>query len=308
MSYDTIDHFMNQAAKIPLLTSDEEIHLARSVRRMLAIQQAKPQGPYTKVEQGHIRRGIRAKERFVNANLRLVANVAGKYHRALNSSLDLHQEDLMQEGMFGLIRAVEKFDPERGYKFSTYAYWWIRQAIVRGMQFNGRAVRLPTHIHEKIYTLKQRHHALSLTLGRTPTTQDLADELKMSREFLEHVMVVGARPSSLDMTFGENTNSLVDMIADESAGTDQLQDLSNSIDVERIRNAIALLPMRNREMLEMRYGLNGNDPSTLAAIGQKYGVSRERVRQCCRKTLQQIEKALLDDPQFRISREWVAAA
>ena len=307
MSYDSVDHFMTQAARIPLLTHEEEIHLARSVQRMHAILEAKLEGPYTKMEQAHLRRGKRAKERFVNANLRLVANVAGKYHRAIGSSLDLHLEDLIQEGMFGLIRAVEKFDSERGYKFSTYAYWWIRQSIIRGMQSNGRAIRLPQHVHEKIYTLKQRHHSMALALGRPPTTQDMADELKISREMLEHIMVVSARPHSLDMTYNENTNPLSELVADESTG-DQLQELSNSIDIQRVRDAIARLPMRNREMLEMRYGLNGNAPTTLEAIGKTYGLSRERVRQCCRNTMRQVERSLRADPQFRISQEWVAAA
>jgi|GEM_PF-1341664 RNA polymerase primary sigma factor len=304
MSYDTIDQFMQRAVKIPLLTPTEEIHLARSVQRMMAIQDSNPSGPYTKTESADIRRGTRAKERFISANIRLVASVAAKYHRALNSSLDLQQEDLMQEGMFGLVRAVEKFDPERGYKFSTYAYWWIRQSIVRGMQVNGRTIKLPTHIHEKMFTLRQRQHSLSLKLGRAPSMQELADELALPLDLLEHVLLVGTRPTSLDAAVGDNDSPLMDAISDDGTSADQLNRLSDDLDIERLRHALKQLPKRDQQILELRFGLNGNQPETLHAIGVRYGITRERVRQLCTNALRRIERDLAADPQFRISLEW----
>ena len=308
MSYDGIDHFMQRANKIPLLTPEEEIHLARSVQRMIAIQQSKPDGPYTKTERLAIKRGAKAKERFINANLRLVANVAGKYHRAMMKSIDLPQEDMIQEGMFGLVRAVEKFDPERGYKFSTYAYWWIRQSIIRSMQFNGRAIRLPTHIHEKIYAFRHRHDQLQLKLGRPPTHQDIADDLGLTVEQLDHMLMLSPRPASLDHVLSDNTNPLMDSVADPVSMDDPLDAISDNIDLERVHGALRLLSPRDRQIIELRYGLAGEPPYTYAAISKLLGLTRERVRQLDVNAMRKIEKLLRNDPQFRMSREWTAAA
>jgi RNA polymerase primary sigma factor len=308
MSYDGIDHFMQRANKIPLLTPEEEIHLARSVQRMIAIQQVKPGGNYTKAEQLAIKRGTRAKERFINANLRLVANVAGKYHRAMMKSIDLPHEDMIQEGMFGLVRAVEKFDPERGYKFSTYAYWWIRQSIIRSMQFNGRAIRLPTNIHEKLYAFRHRHQQLQLKLGRTPTSKDIADDLGITVEQLDHMLMVSPKPASLDLVLSDNSNPLLDVIPDQSSMADPLDAISDNIDLERVRSALQLLSPRDRQIIELRYGLTGQPPVTYAAISKQLGLTRERVRQLDVNAMRKIEKLLRNDPQFRVSREWTAAA
>lgn len=288
MSYDAVDHFMKKAIRIPLLSADEEIHLARAVQRMIAIKSDNPDGPYSKVERAAIKRGTRAREQFINANLRLVVAVARKYHAAINTSMDLTPEDLIQEGMFGLVRAVEKFDPERGYKFSTYAYWWIRQSIVRGLQTNGRTVRLPTQVHEKMYAMRQ----LYLKLGRTPTTQELADHAGWSVDYLEHLLTVSARPASLDLTIDENCNPLMDVIPDHSTAEDRMETLSNETDAQMVRFALERLPLRDRQIIELRYGLNGQPPETLAAIGERYGITRERVRQCCVKAMRKIEKTL----------------
>lgn len=304
MSYDTIDHIMSGAARIPLLTAEEEIHLARSVQRMQAIQQAKPQGPYSKAEQIAIRRGAKAKDRFVSANIRLVANVAKRYHRALGSSLDLPQEDLMQEGVLGLIRAVEKFDPERGYKFSTYAYWWIRQTIVRGIHSNGRAVRLPVHIHDKLYQLRSRRHELVIKLGRMPTTQDIAEAMDMPIEQLEQAILASTRPASLDMTITDDISPLGDAIPDQRSTGDRLEQLSEEIDMERVRAAVGQLPLLDQQAITMRYGLNGHPPATLTEVGRFLGVTREAARTRCDRATRKIGEALRHDPQLRISPEW----
>lgn len=307
-NYESVDHFLQKAARIPLLTTEEEIHLARSVQRMIALQQANPTGPYTKTEEAHIRRGVRAKDRFINANIRLVANVAGKYFRSLQGSLDLPQEDMIQEGMFGLVRAVEKFDPERGYKFSTYAYWWIRQSIMRGMQVNGRLVRLPTHIHEKMYTLRHRQHSLAQKLDRQPTITELADDIGLPLETLELVLTLSIRPCSLNATAGTNEGSLMDVIVDEVSSADQLEALSDHLDIERVKDAMLLLPKRERQILELRYGLTGAPPATLHSIGARLGITRERTRQVCAIALRRIESILQDDPQFKTPQELAAVA
>ena len=308
MSYDSVDHFLRAAARVPLLTADEEIILGRSVQQMLALKQSSPDGPYSKAEQRTIKRGERAKERFINANLRLVASVASKYYHSKPPTINMLYEDMIQEGNLGLIRAVEKFDPERGYKFSTYAYWWIRQGIVRGMHMGGRAVRLPVHIHEKLYALNRMHFELAAKLGRNPTTQELADATQIDREQLEHALMVSANPSSLNVILADDGNQLLDVIGDGSDADQQLEQVSHSMDMDRLRDAMRILPQRDQEILEARFGMAGGEPETLSAIAKRHGLTRERVRQRCANALRKVESRLLADPQFRLSPEWKSAA
>jgi RNA polymerase primary sigma factor len=303
-TYEGVDHFLQKAARIPLLTTEEEIHLARSVQRMMALYQAKPGGPYTKAELGHIRRGTRAKERFISANLRLVANVASKYYRVTSTTIDLPHEDMIQEGMFGLMRAVEKFDPERGYKFSTYAYWWIRQSIIRGMQMGGRLVRLPAHIHEKLYSLRNRQHALALQLGRAPSMQELADNMEIPVDLLEHVLVVGSRPGSLNARIGENECALMDVVTDEVSSSDRLESLSTQLDVDRINGLINSLNERERSILTMRYGLDGSKPATLMAVGKRFGITREGARVVCAHAMRKIKQQMDAESQLAPQHRW----
>jgi RNA polymerase sigma factor (sigma-70 family) len=298
---DSHDLFIQSAKRVPLLTPVEEIELARIIQRMLAIQAENPTGPYSRAEKLAIRRGTRARERFITANLRLVAHVAGTYHRRLQGAVDMEVAELMQEGMFGLMRAVEKFDPDRGYKFSTYAYWWIRQAIGRGMKDLGRPIRLPVHIHETMFRLRRRRQELTAELGRPPSREELAASMEWAPQLLDQVLQAAARPASLDAVIGDNVSPLSEVVADERSLVDPLVTIGESDDAARVREALDRLHPRDREIVRMRYGLGGGEPATLQAIARAMGVTRECVRQRCGTAMKRLEYQLRRDPQLSVA-------
>lgn len=275
---DSIDIFTDQAVRIPLLTTEEEIHLGRSVRRMVAIMEAKPDGSYTKQERIAIRRGKRAKDRFVSANLRLVVNIARQYERRISSVLDMKGDDLMQEGMLGLIRAVEKFDPERGYKFSTYAYWWIKQSMNRAIHMQGRTIRLPVHIAEKAYSLNRTRERLTYELKRSPTIPELAEAMGWEPEILERVLTVGGRQSSLDGFLTEDGMMLGDIVSDGRGADDHLEEVAAGINRDKVMEMMCFLSENERIAVRMRFGFDGSE-KTFKQVGERLGVTRERARQ-----------------------------
>lgn len=276
---ESFDLSLDVCKRYPLLTAEDEIHLGREVQAMMRLLEAKPEGPYSKAERKIIRIGSKAKDRMVASNLRLVAHVCGRYHRAI-AVLSLQPEDLLQEGTIGLIRAIEKFDPERGYKLSTYAYRWIMQAINRSIQQNGRTIRLPCHLAEKVPKLYEIRLKLAGELQREPTREELAAALEWSLETLEHVLIIGRRTLSIDSVVPDAGVTLADTISDKRGNDDHLHVVQLGMDHKMLQSGLQMLPDRHRQAVMLRYGWGVEDGLTLAEIGHRMGgISRERVRQ-----------------------------
>jgi len=249
---DALQLFLNEAGRWPLLTKEEEVELAKRIER----------GDHE------------AKERMINSNLRLVVSIAKKYQ-----GHELSLLDLIQEGIIGLIRAVEKFDWRRGFKFSTYATWWIRQAVQRGVANKSRTIRIPVHIADREQRIARAERALAPKLGRQPTEEEIAKQAKLPLKQLREVRQAARAITSLDRPIGsENEGSLGELFAATDAPPEE--ELTVSLEQDVLRRAVAQLPDREREVVKRRYGLNGDrDPASLDAIGRELGLTRERVRQ-----------------------------
>jgi RNA polymerase primary sigma factor len=258
---DALQLFLNEAGRWPLLTAEEEVELAK------------------RIERGD----KEAKERMINSNLRLVVSIAKRYQ-----GHELSLLDLIQEGIIGLIRAVEKFDWRRGFKFSTYATWWIRQAVQRGVANKSRTIRIPVHIVEREQRLARAERELAPKLGRQPTDEELARQARLTAKQVREVRQAARAVTSLDRSIGsENEGALGDLIAGEQAPPEE--EVTVSLEQDVLRRAIAELPEREREVVKLRYGLNGDrDPASLEAIGQQLGLTRERVRQIEANALEQL--------------------
>jgi len=243
--------YLGEIARIPLLTREEELELARRAR----------------AGDDH------AKQRLIEANLRLVVQIARRY---LNRGLPLL--DLIEEGNIGLLRAAEKFEPERGLRFSTYAVWWIRQAVARALANQARTIRLPVHVELLLGRYKREHQKLTQTLGRPPTAGELAQAMGTSEEQIAELEELRLQPVSLDAPVGEDARRLVDTIADESADpADTLTRLFHArADLAAVLDDLA---PNERTVLRRRFGLDGDEPETLEAIGRRLDYSRERIRQ-----------------------------
>jgi RNA polymerase primary sigma factor len=249
---DALQLFLNEAGRYKLLTAEEEVELAKQVER-----------------------GEReAKELMINSNLRLVVSIAKRYQGHGLSLLDL-----IQEGIIGLIRAVEKFDWRRGYKFSTYATWWIRQAVQRGVANKAREIRIPVHIVEREQKMARAERELTASLGRPPTEEEIAEAAKLPLKQVVEVRQAARAVTSLDKPVGADESApLGDLVAGESPGPEE--EVSVSLGMDTLRKAVAALPEREREVVKMRYGLNGDvEPASLEEIGRRMGLTRERVRQ-----------------------------
>jgi RNA polymerase primary sigma factor len=248
---DSLQLFLNEAGRYPLLTAAEEVELAKRVER-----------------------GDRqAKETMINSNLRLVVSIAKRYQGHGLSLLDL-----IQEGVIGLIRAVEKFDWRRGFKFSTYATWWIRQAVQRGVANKSRTIRIPVHIAERETRIGRAERDLSTKLGRAPTDEEIAAAAKISLKHLKEVRQAARAVTSLDKPLGdEGDASIGDLLGDEQDGVEA--EVEISLTEETLHRALEQLSTREREVVRLRYGLGGEDPQSLEQIGRVLGLTRERVRQ-----------------------------
>jgi RNA polymerase primary sigma factor len=248
---DALQLFLNEVGRYPLLTAQEEVELAK------------------RIEKGD----REAKERMINANLRLVVSIAKKYQGHGLSLLDL-----IQEGIIGLIRAVEKFDWRRGYKFSTYATWWIRQAVQRGVANKAREIRIPVHIVEREQKIARAERELTPKLGRPPTDDEVAEAAKLPLKQVREVREAARAVTSLDRPMADSETSLGELVAGQEAGPEE--EVTVSLDMEVLRRAVAQLPERERDVVKLRYGLNGDVvPVSLEEIGRRLGVTRERVRQ-----------------------------
>jgi len=263
---DALSLFMHRAGRYPLLTAAEEVALAKRVER-----------------------GDReAKERMINSNLRLVISIAKRYQRK-----DLPLLDLVQEGVIGLNRAVEKFDWRKGFKFSTYATWWIRQACQRAISNQSATIRIPTHVNERRVKLSRAQSRLETKLGRKPTREELAEEAELDLVHVEEALDAVEANVSLNRPIGsEEDGEFGDLFHDESAADPEV-DAVDSLRRREVREAIAALPERERRIVELRFGIGG-EPKALEAIGKELGITRERVRQLEAEALTKLERELAE--------------
>jgi RNA polymerase primary sigma factor len=252
MTTDSLQLFLNEAGRYPLLTAAEEVELAKRIERG-----DKP-----------------AKDRMVNSNLRLVVSIAKKYQGHGLSLLDL-----IQEGIIGLIRAVEKFDWRRGYKFSTYATWWIRQAVQRGVANKSRTIRIPVHIVEREQKIARAERELVLQLERAPTDEEVAEKTKLNLKHVKETRAAARTVASLDKAVGDDSDTAFgDLVAQDAGNVEE--EVVIALGDDALHRAVKTLPVREQEVLRLRYGLDQTeDPKSLEEIGRLMGITRERVRQ-----------------------------
>ena len=261
-SLDSLRLYLREIGKVPLLTADQEVYLAK------------------RIERGD----MAAKTHMIEANLRLVVSIAKSYLGRGLSFLDL-----IQEGSLGLIRAVEKFDYRKGYKFSTYATWWIRQAVTRAIADKARTIRIPVHMVEKLNKVVHIERQLVQRLGREPQPEEIALELEMTTEEVREILRMAQLPVSLEKPIGEEEESeLGDFVKDEQAES-PFDTASLQLRREDIQRALDSLPERERKVIELRFGLTGSQPCTLEEVGRAFGVTRERIRQIENNTLKRLE-------------------
>ena len=275
--------YLASIGREPLLTPAEEIELGNQVQAMMRLEEQKNE-EYSPLERKIIKIGHRSKQRMMKANLRLVVSVAKKYQ---GKGLELL--DLIQEGSLGLERAVEKFDPTRGYKFSTYAFWWIRQSMTRAIACQSRTIRLPVHLSERLSTIRKVSLDLAHKLGAMPSRQEIAEALNMPIEELDSLLRQSLTTSSLDAPINadEGRSFLGDLIADNSA-EEPLDKVERGMHQEQLSRWLDQLTEQERDVLGLRFGLNGQERHTLAEIGRQLDVSRERVRQVELKALRKL--------------------
>jgi RNA polymerase primary sigma factor len=261
-SLDSLRLYLRSIGRVPLLTAEEEVCLAK------------------RIERGD----VAAKQHMVEANLRLVVSIAKGYMgRGMNFL------DLIQEGSLGLIRAVEKFDYRRGYKFSTYATWWIRQAVTRAIADKGRTIRIPVHMVERLNKVIHAERALMQQMGREPTAAEIAAELQWSTREVREVLRMAQQPVSLEKPVGdENDSALADFVEDSSAQS-PFEVASETLRRQGVKRVLAALPTREREVIEMRYGITGGRVQTLDEVGRAFNITRERVRQIESRTLKKLQ-------------------
>ena len=311
---DAVRAYLHEIGRVPLLSHEDEIVLGKQVQQLMALLEIKETleaeqpvsedtdesdaaeaaishkewaeaADMTEAElENHLRRGQRSKRKMIEANLRLVVAVAKKYQKR-----NLEFLDLIQEGTLGLERGVEKFDPMKGYKFSTYAYWWIRQAITRAIAQQARTIRLPIHITEKLNKIKRVQRELSQTLGRSPNAAEIGKELELEPKQVREYLSIARQPISLDVRIGDNQDTeLRDLLEDDGASPEDYT-VQQSLRQDIFRMLSELTPQQ-QEVINLRFGLGDGDPLSLAKVGQRMGISRERVRQLEQQALKHLRR------------------
>jgi RNA polymerase primary sigma factor len=271
VSTDALQLFLKDIGKVPLLTAAQEVELSKRIER----------GDH------------RAKQRMVEANLRLVVSIAKNYR---NQGLPFL--DLIQEGTIGLVRAAEKFDYRKGFKFSTYATWWIRQAVARALADKARTIRMPVHVVEKLNKISRAERKLLAELGHDPTAEEIAEELELDREEVEQIRRSAQAPVSLEKPVGDEEESeFGHFLADQSVSLPD-EAAETTMRKETLKRILGALTPRERRVLELRYGLDGQHPRTLDEVGRTFNVTRERVRQIENQSLKKLQ-ALAESQKLR---------
>ena len=281
---DLVGRYLTDIGQYPLLTAADEVELAQLIEKgRLAEEAFEAGGRLSPAKKGELNRDIRkaaqAKQQFIQSNLRLVVSIAKRYQ-----STGLPLLDLIQEGNLGLIRAVEKFDHRKGFKFSTYATWWIRQAIGRGVADKGRTIRLPSHVVDTLTTLSKASAAMLKELGREPSAEELATETGLPLERVEAALNATSDVISLSAGIGEDDTEFGDLLPDLSAEV-PFDVAAANLEKQALRELLHTLADREREVLELRFGLVGERPLTLDEVGQHFSLTRERIRQIEAKAL-----------------------
>jgi RNA polymerase nonessential primary-like sigma factor len=299
---DMVRTYLHEIGRVPMLTHEQEIVYGKQVQAMMHLQSQKDKlakklgheptdaelAEVAKLSPTEVKtiftHGNRAKRKMIEANLRLVVSIAKKYQKR-----NLEFLDLIQEGSMGLERGVEKFDPMRGYKFSTYAYWWIRQAITRAIAQQSRTIRLPIHITEKLNKIKRTQRELTQELGRSPTITEIAIALELDPTEIRDYLLMSRQPVSLDLRVGDNQDTeLQDLLEDDGQSPDLY--MTQVALRQDLNNLLAELTPQQQLVLKLRYGLGDEKEMSLAKVGERLNLSRERVRQLERQALEHLRR------------------
>jgi RNA polymerase primary sigma factor len=286
---DTVGLYLKEMSRVPLLATEEELDLARRIEKgrfskKELYQQAGRTNSKRRTELDElIQDGIQAREHLIKANTRLVVSIAKKYIGRGVPFLDL-----IQEGNLGLMKAVEKYDYHRGFRFSTYATWWIRQTITRAIADQGRTIRVPVHMIDRIRQLYKLTHEMEQRLGRIPTVDELADEMKLSQRKVQWMLRVSWLPLSLDSPVGDEDDSELGMFVEDDITPTPIQSAYRNMLRDKIEEVLATLSPREARILRLRFGLDNGHTYTLEEVGQKFGLTRERIRQIEGKALRRL--------------------